>query len=399
MIMEERYIRIGNPYIYEMGNQIRIESVVLFPSGEEKTFFFTYPIEYSKYISYEVLDSFLLSILPYCLINGFGIKSDYPASDYLLWNLKEVLIPTLVRNIGSYNWIDVNVPASNIIFNGFAGGTGFSCGVDSFYSVLKNLHTHNDTSLNVSYLCFFNAGAAGTGEKSFAKYQERAAHFKSVSQELGCNFITGETNINDLYPNSIHEATHVYRTLGMVLNLQKLFKVYYFSSGFPLEEFGFDCNFPAKHDILSMQTLSTLSTKFILCGGETDRIGKLKFISSNEIVRKNLNVCIPCAFNCGRCAKCIRTMLELYLINEVDNFSQSFDVAYFKSHFRYYVREALISKNGNDMKPIIMGLKKKKDIHFFDYIFAFIIKHRFTRKCYNLYTSIKNKILKMFKGK
>ena len=369
-------LHIGNLETHVKNKEVYLTSTITFPNHEKKVFFFKYPLFCKQYLNFEVVDGFLLSFLPYCLRNDINIKSDTPASDYLLWNLKEILIPTLSQNISTHSSILLDIPSSNITFSGFASGTGLSCGVDSFYTILKNLNIHVDKTLDIKYLCFFNAGAAGNDNKAYEKYITRLKHFKKVAEELNCKLIYGETNINEIYPDSMHEKTHVYRTLGMVMNLQKLFKYYYFSSGMVFIDFKFVDFDPAFYDILSMQALSTNSTRLILCGGEVDRIGKLRFISNNHIVRKNLNVCIPKPFNCGHCLKCVRTMLELFLIGEIDNFSESFDVDYFHKHFHHYVREALIQRKSLDMDVVVRELKKRHLIKMSDYFYACLQKNK-----------------------
>ena len=377
--MNDTYVTIGKPWIEKRSDAVFLFAHIVLPDSSDNVFYFKYPLEMTEYISYEVIDGFLLSLFPYCIRNNISIKSETPASEYLLWNLKEVLVPTLTKNIETHHNIDIDVQPSSIRFNGFAAGTGLSCGVDSFYTIFKNLNTHKDECLNIKYLCYFNAGASGSGIKGLEKYNERARLFEKVAKNLKCNFVTGETNINDLYLGNLHEKTHVYRTLGMVLNLQKLFKVYYFSSSFVFSEFKFSDFDPSFYDILSMQCLSTMSTRFVLCGAEADRIEKLKFISKYQIARDNLNVCVPDVTNCGKCNKCVRTILELYLIGELDKYKESFDVDFFLTNFRFYVRRALLDKNGVDMPPIIKELKHRKIIKLSDYLSVYLYKIKHTK--------------------
>jgi hypothetical protein len=56
-------------------------------------------------------------------------------------------------------------------------------------------------------------------------------------------------------------------------------------------------------------------------GGEADRDEKVERIASHESVAKHLRVCwrnTDGAYNCGRCEKCLRTMLSLLAVGALD---------------------------------------------------------------------------------
>lgn len=49
--------------------------------------------------------------------------------------------------------------------------------------------------------------------------------------------------------------------------------------------------------------------------------------------------------NCGRCLKCRRTMLQLWMIGKLDNFKDRFPVDYFYKHLKEYLRWMKRNKN------------------------------------------------------
>jgi hypothetical protein len=61
--------------------------------------------------------------------------------------------------------------------------------------------------------------------------------------------------------------------------------------------------------------------EFVHDGCEADRMEKVELISRNEIVLQTLRVCwknTDGAYNCGKCEKCLRTMIELSAVGALE---------------------------------------------------------------------------------
>lgn len=56
-----------------------------------------------------------------------------------------------------------------------------------------------------------------------------------------------------------------------------------------------------------------------------------------------MNVCFNELHNCGICAKCIRTLLEINAVGDIDQFMDVFDVHFFKKHYKTYLRRLFIN--------------------------------------------------------
>ena len=116
---------------------------------------------------------------------------------------------------------------------------------------------------------------------------------------------------------------------------------------------------------------------FVSVGAETNRLEKTRFISKNEVVRKYLNVCANGSFdNCSRCFKCKRTMLDLYLVGDLENFKKCFDVDLFIKHKNYFLQYAYSFRNDIDMMEIYIELKKRKEFTFRHFIVDKLIKFK-----------------------
>lgn len=355
-------IVFGKPYLSFCDGSVFLNSDVLV-NGEKKTFWFKYDKKYADYLVVESNDGFVLSFLPYCLKKGIDIKSEAPLNEVFKYQIEEYLIPTLVRNISTYNFIKIDSPLVNEVYHGNGVATGISCGVDSSYTILKNLNTHSKQSgLNINYVTFFNAGSSGSKPHSRFLFEKRLIHAEKAAKYLGLELLCVETNINEIYIGFDYESVHSYRTLGIPLTLQKLFKHYYYSSSFTFENFKFDDKDPTYHDLLTMSCISTPSLAFTVVGSEVTRIEKTKFISTFEFPKHFLNVCVRQGDNCSCCFKCIRTMLDLYLIGQLDEYKEAFDIEYFYNNFDDYIVYAIEHKTDIDMPEIYEELLKRKII-------------------------------------
>ncbi|MGH7130212.1 MAG: hypothetical protein ACREIV_16705, partial [Planctomycetaceae bacterium] len=70
---------------------------------------------------------------------------------------------------------------------------------------------------------------------------------------------------------------------------------------------------------------STEQVEFVYDGGEARRDEKIRFIASSAAALQSLRVCWENragAYNCGRCEKCLRTMIELQLCGALDRTGQ-----------------------------------------------------------------------------
>ena len=366
---------ITKPYIQnvEGEDKTRLVSTIKIEGKKDYEMWLEVKKEYGEYLTPEVADCFVVGLMLYAMDHNLNIKSEAPITERLHYQLTEYMIPALNKNIPSYKRITIDAPLANITFGGKYAATGISCGVDSFYTILKNQNHSEESGLNVKYLTYFNAGASGMygGKRARRSFQERAVKFHEVATQLGCEFVTVDTNMNEFLHQN-HEATHVFRTLCIPLALQKLFKVYYFSSGCEYKDFRFEKFDPAFYDILTMPNLSTDNIRFVLVGGETTRQKKVEFIADHEIVKRNLNVCVWRTNNCGICGKCMRTMLNLYVAGKLDEYGDCFNVARFYRNRRKYIQWALLNQHKVDMPELVDTLKKKGLVKKSDYYLPFI---------------------------
>lgn len=328
--------------------------------GDKKDVLISVESEYGKYLSPERADYALVGMLPYAFRNRHDIICEAPVTDELLYNIQEVLMPTFIYSDPRVYSTKIQaeiapaldkLPVENA-FNGGVG-TGISCGVDSFYSTLKHLNSKYP-SRKLTHLCIFNNGSLHhysrkNLELNAQKVFERA---EVVATKLNLPLIKLDSNFRTVLEQG-HLLTHTYLDALAIYAMQKLWRVYYYSSSHSFWEFSLQNNMdvaPGRFEPFLLDCFSTSALKIISSGSEVSRNEKTEFIADNPIVQKYLHVCTRrISRNCGQCTKCMRTLLALDALNKLDNFRGSlFDIDdYLKNreHTAYIHLLKAINKN------------------------------------------------------
>ena len=345
-------ITIGTPYIAHIDEKVRLCSKVKKPSGEIELYY-EFPAEYEKYLCTERSDSFVLGILEYAMYMGFDIKCEAPMSEALHYQLCNYGMNIISGNFDRIKRITIDSPYTNEeIKSENAVGTGFSAGVDSFYTVLKHLQP-NESAFKLTHLLIANIGAFtyASTEKTEKLFYQQVENLMPAEKELGLPLIAINTNYNDFYLDA--NVTIEYQDYIMagtplkiascVFALQKLFSVYYIASGVQLNLFAFLKNDPNFALLYYTKLLSVPNLIFYGSGTEVNRIQKVEYISKNRIVQKYLSV--DAGKNCSHCNKCLRTMFELYSLNKLKEFDSIFDVDDFNKHLSSRIGEYMAIKS------------------------------------------------------
>ncbi len=366
-------IKIGIPYlIYTEDNKVRLCSKVSSNSWETQEIWYEVDSKYESFFCFERADSFLLAFLPYAMMFAEDIVVEGKISEKLYYQIVNIFMPAITKYSNFYQKVSIQVAgldsecmtsSENHIKD--AVGTGFSAGVDSFFTIYKNLN-QDTKSFNLTHLCFFNLGACGTFDevKALARYQKRIELFKGFVEENNLNFVCVNSNIAGISRISFN-YTHTFLSLSAVLALQKLFKIYYYSSGCGLDEFCFNYKDAAFFDLLNVQCFSTEGTNFYVTGASESRCDKLDYISQFDAPLKMLNVCNDNDVNCRTCEKCVRTMACLYALGKLDLFNQVFDIDDFKKNLARRLAFMMAKKydgsiEGNACKEIFPVIRKNK---------------------------------------
>ena len=292
---------------------------------------FAVPLEYKECLCSERSDAFVVAMLWYAMITGSDIEYEVPLSEKLSFNVQQYLIPALCTSENGYRRICLIGPTTNIPYeNKLAVGTGMSCGVDSIYTLQEYTKQSILPHLRLTHLTYYNMGAIFHPNRSENKVyslkefyettdrmsEEKCENARQVAVLSGLPLVYVKSNLDPDYYRGAYGHTGVYRNCAMTLALQGLFSVYFCSSGGWPGFFDLSLTEGSEHyESLLCYCLSTESLSFILSDYVT-RMEKTAAIADNPIAQRYLDVCF-CFNNCGRCSKCLRTLISLDLIDKI----------------------------------------------------------------------------------
>lgn len=335
-------INIGKPYIVEESinntEWVSLCSDITY-KNETKTLFFRVGKEWGGYLCAEKADAFLMAVLPLSLWYGDDIVCDAPVSEKLYWNLMTGYIPAMHEANSFFHSFSIECDTDAAAYCGKAVGTALSCGVDSFYTVLSNLNRKKTENFNITHITFFNAGACGYfgGEEARKLFFEKTEKYGQVAKDMGLEFVAVDSNISE-YLMMDFDATNTFRNFAVVFALQKLFGMYYYSSGTRFGANRIDPKQSTNYDLLNCYAFSNENVQFFSVGADKKRVEKIEWIADYPITYDLLNVCDHGYLkNCGdNCIKCIRTQIALYSIGKLDLYKNVFDVEKFKKNKEKY---------------------------------------------------------------
>lgn len=356
-------IYLGAPYTRDMNDgKVRL-CAELNIEGALQTLYFEVDEKWKPYLVTENSDAFILGILEKAMKNSWDVCFEQPMTEDMYYGLTTYTIPVYARNfeifhnISLHGKITTSVPDSE-----GKAGTGFSAGVDSFYTVLKHLDKKDCPNHKITHLLLAANGAAATGvsEEMDREWLENSRNkFLPYAKKLGLELVCVGGNIDLLYVNDNCMHGDTIMTAAFVYALQKLYGTYYWASAYPAEIFGFNPTDGGFNENISVPYVSTRSIHFYHSGSETNRIGKVRYIAGHPIVQEGLTVCGETdAKNCGCCFKCLRTMAELKAIGKLDLFQESFPVEHYQKHFISKMAQELAVDHPPFTTDILLEMKK-----------------------------------------
>lgn len=357
-------IRIGKPTVKTGDSYSTLITDVTIDNNKE-SLWFKVEKKYGEFLCYERSDAYLVAVLNYAMVNHHDIVLEAPVSEGLLFKIENILVPALIES--NPTWHTPNIIAEiakDRLPNAGAVGTGISCGVDSLHAVAKKTGLKYK-SFNISHLTFNNVGSHGEGEEAHKRYLSRLERPKKFAQEYGFELVISDSNLMDVIKQN-HFWTHTYSSMFPVLCLQKLFSVYFYaSSGYKYSEISFKRTQhigSGSYEPISLHVFSTDNTSILSEGTGLSRMEKIKGIADYKPSYKYLNVCLDEEYNCGKCSKCVRTLLELDALGILEKYSAVFDIEDYKKNRKQFLVRMLSFKNEGRHDFIEMVPYFKKDL-------------------------------------
>lgn len=251
-------------------------------------------------------DSFFAAGLLLAMVTGERLQIDVPVAPRLIKN--SVNIQNLYASwVSKARRTPVEARPRPMLPEkpGRGAGVFFSGGVDSFYSLLKNLD-------GITHMMLIDR-LDSKQMRSAQVCREAREHAAQVAAALGKQLIIVETNARDLFVPTVvdwkdyHGA--VLAAVGLMLrNIMDTVYIAATHSYRHLMPWG-------SHPLLD-PLWSTEATEIIYDGAEARRDEKIiNYICKSEVALRSLRVCLSPGdhYNCGKCEKCLRTMIPLYV--------------------------------------------------------------------------------------
>ncbi|MGL4866634.1 MAG: hypothetical protein ACRC4T_26365 [Cetobacterium sp.] len=379
---------IKKPYL-EKKEKLYIKYPFQLKNNIEKELWFELDNEYEEYVSIENSDAALVSLLVLAMENGENIEIEGKVSEKLYYSLSNYIIPAL--NLANKKFKKIRIEAkilnSKKLYNSNNIGTGISCGIDSLSTVYTNIG-----KFRVNYFSFLNVGSHGDfgGEKARLIFNER---YNLVTKYPTKNkIIKIDSNISDILRVNF-QSTHTLRSIGAILNLQSLFKSYYYASAYRFENFHLEnSNDIGTYDTLLLPLLSTETTIFYSSVSQYTRVERTDIVSNFKESYNHLNVCVAplsedgTVKNCSICFKCLRTELTLDLLGKLRLYKNVFSLEKYYEQKDKYIGYILYSYKFDLMSRDIYNLLIEKN-------FKINIKSIFYKNIYKYETFYKKSIV------
>lgn len=333
-------------------------------------------------------DAAVVTFVPYAIKHGLDIYSEYPISTQLYYNLKKHVIPQLsIFSKTKSKKISIEMPLSYAKYEGKWVGTGISLGVDSFATVHEYYEDSIAEDYRINRLVHLKTGAHHGSLGYFDKKAEQrlfdAEHerVKDYCESNNYHLVTVETNLFEITNAEFgwnFDTTHTFRNLACIILMQNYFSKYYYASTYNLDGFSVSLDSDAAHyEKWLLPHISNDSISFYSANEDMSRVEKTKYITKFKDTYDWLHVCWGDKKNCGSCPKCVRTLVTLDLLGELDKYKNSFDLDKYRKERDYYICKVVANRKRDAFYGEIYAYMKVNDVKIppFLKVAAEFIKH------------------------
>jgi hypothetical protein len=360
-------MRIHSPEIIEKAEVAILQSTIEYGEKQEKLWY-SVDRKYGRYLTSEKLDAFVVGVLPLAMELGEDITVKGSISEKLYHNLTNYYMNIIHIAMPSRKVIKI-IPDSLDDGKSYkcekAVGTGFSGGIDSFFTILQYLVAKDvPPHYKITHLVLGNVGAHGAfasvrmsdGSLDFERARDlfnlRYELLRGFPEEMGVDYLKIDSNLSDIL-NMRYQTSYQPRTLSCSLLLQKLFSKYYLASSYNYHETWIKEMPDLAHtDPASVHLFSTETLECISSGAQFSRVEKTQQLVQSGVASKYLNVCNDTTRhgkNCSACPKCCRTLLTLELLGVIDKFDGVFDLKKWRKHRNPYIVSNVLRKGQDSL--------------------------------------------------
>ncbi len=303
------------------GDKVRVTADV---SGFQ-AIWFELDSKYEWMVDTESVDAFFVLYTWVAMEVGMSLVVEGPVSEQLstsvVGEVKSMFL-TLCPRLKDVA-IKVLNPVSSWASEGEVAATGFSGGVDSWYTALAAAENNSP----YDYYIFANTGQHGIYDVNEV-FSQRAVLAGEALSTMARPLIVVNSNIDEVLRERFQQRD-VIGNISCVLLLQAAISRYAYSSSYSPEESGIIEYYDmAIMDPFILPALNTERVVFESIGIGATRIEKLRYIVGKPGFSNKIYVCIEKDLpirNCGLCFKCRRTQLALESIHLQALIAESFD--------------------------------------------------------------------------
>lgn len=294
-------------------NSVRVVAEVSFdhPTPETRQLWVEVAREYADALTLSG-NPWLLAMAVPASLDGQALCVDAPVDPALYEHVHQ-----LMRIWHTWGWtpqslipIEANTSDSFMKPSG-AGRTGlfFSGGVDSLFSLLADNPTHYpERQFQVDDL--INIWGLNQRATNRTDFEHGLVERQQVAQATGKTLLSVRTNLKEVL-SRLWDWSHPMLIASLGLALESRYQRLLMAS-----DADYSGVIPRWVHPLEVPLFSTRGLEFVHDGGAYAKYEKLEIIGPNELVQHTLNVCTKRhgrRLNCGRCIKCLRTMVVLDL--------------------------------------------------------------------------------------
>jgi hypothetical protein len=279
-------------------------------------------------------DPFLAALLVPAMIVGESLTIPADVSPSLLRRLPDIQsIYACFDNRLHPIDVETRIRATTPDVTPEAVGLFLSLGVDSFYSLLKNLRDHPADDETITHLIGIHDFHVTYGEWDERFLPRMLENCERVARETNKTLIPVVTNLRPITrPVSDWSLSHGGALASVALALDGFLRQIAIAATTTYDQLYPWGSHPVLDPLWSTETMQVIHD-----GCEMNRIDKVGAIARSRLVLETLRVCPD--YNCGQCIKCLPTIIDLMVAGALDRCAtlpHNVNVARLREVFRDY---------------------------------------------------------------
>jgi hypothetical protein len=283
--------------------------------GEEPfNLWFRYPPEYVDYLAVDNGDPFVAALLAVAMRLGEDLVIEAGVSPILHRNATSTIQDIWCRWHKDFQRVGLTcgIREPGLIAAPARTGLFFSLGVDSSYTLAKNRRDHPADVETIRHLLMVEGFDVYLWESE--RFIPMLEHASRVGDALGASVLGVTTNLRELTDRVVDWVTMYFAAAlaSTALAIRGAIGRVNLAASFTYEHL-----FPGGSHPLLDPLWGTEELTIVHDGCEASRVDKIRLLVDHgpPVLLDNLRVCntgeLTEAYNCGRCEKCIRTMIAL----------------------------------------------------------------------------------------